>query len=252
MISYNLNGKAALVTGAASGVGFATTKMLVESGAVVALNFLPGDPRGPAAVGELESIGKVIAAPGDVGNPESAKEMISNALSALGRLDLLVNNAGAPGVREPIPPARLDLVTEELWDTLLQVNLVSVFRCSKAAASALKASKGAIVNVASVAAFDLRGSTIGYAAAKAGVVSLTKNLARALSPEVRVNAVAPGFINSPWMTWPEETLRAGIEKPLLKRIAEPADIAEVIVYLGFGANMVTGSTVAVDGGLTLA
>ncbi|WFU80517.1 SDR family oxidoreductase [Bradyrhizobium sp. CIAT3101] len=85
-----------------------------------------------------------------------------------------------------------------------------------------------------MAAFDLRGSTIGYAAIKAGVVNLTKNLARALSPEVRVNAVSPGFINSTWMLWPEETLRAGVEKPLLKRSAEPADIEEVIVYLGFG------------------
>lgn len=252
VVSYHLNGKAAMVTGAASGVGFATAKMLLESGAAVALNFLPGDARGPEAVEELRTVGEIIAAPGDVADPAAVEQMISNALSALGRLDLLVNNAGAPGVKESIPPARLDLMTEELWNFLLQVNLVSVFRCSKAAASALKASKGAIVNVASVAAFDLRGSTIGYAAAKAGVVSLTKNLARALSPEVRVNAVAPGFINTPWMRWPEETLRAGVQKPLVKRIAEPADIADVIVYLGFAANMVTGSTVAVDGGLTLA
>ncbi|WP_456802440.1 SDR family NAD(P)-dependent oxidoreductase [Bradyrhizobium sp. USDA 4474] len=178
--------------------------------------------------------------------------MVSNALTALERIDLLVNNAGAPGVRESIPPARLDLMTEELWKLLLEVNLLSVFRCSKTAASALKASKGAIVNVATVAAFDLKGSSMGYAAAKAGVVSLTKNLARALSPEVRVNAVAPGYINSPWMPWPAETLRAGVEKPLLRRMAEPQDIADLIVYLGFGANMVTGVTVPVDGGLTIA
>ncbi|MCK1614607.1 MULTISPECIES: SDR family oxidoreductase [unclassified Bradyrhizobium] len=252
MISYDLRGKAALVTGAASGVGFATARMLLKSGAVVALNFLPDDARGPQAVAELREVGKVIAAPGNVGDPASTERMISNALSALGGMDLLVNNAGTPGVRESIPPARLDLMTEELWKLLLEVNLLGVFRCSKTAASALKASKGAIVNVATVAAFDLRGSSMGYAAAKAGVVSLTKNLARALSPEVRVNAVAPGFINSPWMPWPEETLRAGVEKPLLRRIAEPVDIADLIVYLGFGANMVTGVTVPVDGGLTIA
>ncbi|MGY3238283.1 3-oxoacyl-[acyl-carrier protein] reductase [Bradyrhizobium sp. USDA 4472] len=252
MISYDLRGKAALVTGAASGVGFATARMLLESGAVVALNFLPDDARGPQAIAELREVGKVIAAPGDVGDPASAERMVSNALTALERIDLLVNNAGAPGVRESIPPARLDLMTEELWKLLLEVNLLSVFRCSKTAASALKASKGAIVNVATVAAFDLKGSSMGYAAAKAGVVSLTKNLARALSPEVRVNAVAPGYINSPWMPWPAETLRAGVEKPLLRRMAEPQDIADLIVYLGFGANMVTGVTVPVDGGLTIA
>ncbi|MDF0498866.1 SDR family NAD(P)-dependent oxidoreductase [Bradyrhizobium yuanmingense] len=251
MISYNLKGKAALVTGAASGVGFATAKRLLESGAVVAVNFLPDDERGPQAIAELRAIGEVVAAPGNVGDPASTELMISNAVSTLGRLDLLVNNAGTPGVQEVIPPARLDLMTDELWNTLLQVNLVSVFRCAKAAAPALKSSKGAVVNVATVAAFDIRGSTIGYAAAKAGVVSLTKNLARALSPEVRVNAVAPGYIKSHWMPWKEETERAGIEKSLLKRIAEPTDIADVIVYLGFGAGMVTGTTLPVDGGLTL-
>lgn len=176
--------------------------------------------------------------------------MISNAISKLGRLDLLVNNAGVPGVKEPIPVEHLDLVTEELWTTLLQVNLVSVFRCSKAAASALKASKGAIVNVASTSALDGRGSTIPYAAAKAGVVNLTKNCARALSPEVRVNAVAPGFVdNSAWINWSEETLRSASEKPLLKRAAKPAEVAEVILYLGFGANMITGTTLRVDGGV---
>ncbi|MDA9535766.1 oxidoreductase [Bradyrhizobium sp. CCBAU 21362] len=249
MVTFGLNGKAALVTGAASGIGFASAKMLLESGAKVALNFLPDDPRGPKAVAELQTIGKAIAAPGDVADPVSAERMISNAVSEFGGLDLLVNNAGAPGVKEPIPATRLDLVTEELWDTLLQVNLVSVFRCSRAAASALKASKGAIVNVASTAAIDARGSTIPYAAAKAGVVTLTRNFARALSPEVRVNAVAPGFIDSTWINWPEETRRDATEKALLKRAIQPAEIAEVIVYLGFGASMITGTTVLVDGGL---
>lgn len=92
------------------------------------------------------------------------------------------------------------------------------------------------MNVASAAAFDAKGSTIAYAAAKTGVVSLTKNFARALSPEVRVNAVAPRFIDSTWISWSVETLRASVEKPLLKRIAKPADIAEVIIFLGFGAH----------------
>lgn len=223
------------MTGAASGVGFATAKMLVESGAVVALNFLPSDERGPEAAAGLQALGKVIAAPGDVSNPESTELMISKAVSELGRLDLLVNNAGSPGVKEPIPAARLDLMTEELWSFLFQVILMSVFRCSKAAAPALKESRGAIVNVASIGGLDYPSSTIAYGAAKAGVINLTKNLARALSPEVRVNAVAPGWINTPWMRWPEETLRLGVEKALLKRMAGPTDIADLIVYLGFGA-----------------
>lgn len=248
MISFDLKGKTALVTGAASGLGFGTAKMLAESGATVALNFLPDDPRGLQAVAELKSIGEVIAAPGNVGDAASAEAMVTNAVSALGRLDLLVNNAGTPGVKQPIPVKRLDLVTEELWATLLEVNLLGVFRCSKAAAPALKMSNGAIVNVASTASFDGRGSTIPYAAAKTGVVALTKNFARALAPEVRVNAIAPGLIDSNWIEWPEETRRTSTERSLLKRIAKPSELAEVILYLGFGANIVTGFTVLADNG----
>lgn len=252
MITYNLTGKAALITGAATGVGFATAEMLLRFGARVAVNYLPGDPRGAEAVAALQELGHVVAAPGNVADPQSAEAMVANAIDALGGLDLLVNNAGAPGVREVIPPGRLDLMTEELWQTLLQVNLLSVFRCSKAAATALKASKGAVVNVASTSGFDATGSTIAYCAAKAGVVNLTKNLARGLSPDVRVNAVAPGMIESAWdIRWTDEKRRASVERTLLKRIARPADIAEVITYLGFGASMVTGDTVVIDGGLSL-
>lgn len=251
MISFDLKGKTALVTGAASGLGLGTARMLAESGATVALNFLPDDPRGPQAVEQLSSVGNVIAAPGNVGDAASAEAMVANAVSALGRLDLLVNNAATPGVKQPIPVKRLDLITEELWATVLDVNLLGVFRCSKAAAPALKASNGAIVNVASTASFNARGSTIPYAAAKTGVVVLTKNFARALAPEVRVNAIAPGFIDSNWIEWPEEIRRTSAESTLLKRVAKPSELAEVILYLGFGANIITGFTVLADNGLLL-
>ena len=97
------------------------------------------------------------------------------------------------------PPRTLDRITDELWDTLLQVNLVGVFRCTKAAAAALRAARGAVVNTASIAGLGSVGSSMAYGATKAGVISLTKNLARALSPEVRVNAVAPGAVDSAWM-----------------------------------------------------
>ncbi|MGE8944077.1 SDR family NAD(P)-dependent oxidoreductase [Leptospira interrogans] len=252
MITYDLRGKAALVTGAASGVGFATAQLLVKSGAKVALNFLPGDERGAEAVRLLQTDGDVIAAPGDVADASSAEKMITDAVGSLGRLDLLVNNAGAPGVQDVIPASRLDLMTEDLWSFLLQVNLMSVFRCSKAAAPALRTAGGAIVNVASVSGNDATGSTIGYCAAKAGVINLTKNLARALAPEVRVNAVAPGIIDSSWgVRWTEEKKQASLQKALLKKFAAASDIADVIVYLGFGATIVTGATLTTDGGLTL-
>jgi len=151
-----------------------------------------------------------------------------------------------------LTPPDLDLITEDLWSVLLETNLLGVFRCAKAAAPALKKVRGAIVNTASIAGLGRAGSSLAYGATKAGVVSLTQNLARALAPEVRVNAIAPGAVDSAWMLeWTNEERQQSIERALLKRRCLPEDLAEVIVFLGFGAAMVTGQTVTVDGGLTL-
>jgi 3-oxoacyl-[acyl-carrier protein] reductase len=253
MIRYDLSGKTALVTGGASGIGLATVEQLARAGATVAINHLANDPRGAETVACLSGEGmKVVGAPGNVGDAADAVRMVESAVRTLGRLDLLVANAGTPGTRRKIEPAELDLITEELWQTVIQVNLLGVFRCAKAAAPALKASRGSIVNTASIAGLGFPGSSLAYGATKAGVVSLTQNLARALAPEVRVNAVAPGSVDSPWMVeWTNAQVAAMSEGALLKRRCTPDDIAEVIVFLGFGASMVTGQTVTVDGGLTL-
>lgn len=252
-LRYDLSGKAALVTGAASGIGLATATMLARNGCAVAINFLEGDARGPEAVANLRQEGlNVVEAPGNVGVAGACEAMVAAAVAKLGRLDLLVNNAGTPGVTALIPPARLDLITEELWQQVIEVNLLGVFRCSKAAAPYLKESQGAIVSTASIAGLNSAGSSLAYGATKAGVVSLTKNLARGLGPEIRVNAIAPGAVNSTWqIEWTDEQRAGSVERAALKRRCEPEDLAEVIVFLGFGASMVTGQTVVVDGGLTL-
>lgn len=252
-LRYDLTGKAAIVTGAASGIGLATATMLARNGCAVALNFLADDPRGPEAVANLRQEGlNAIPAPGSVSDPADGPQMIADAISRLGRLDLLVNNAGTPGVREVVPPARIDLITDELWDTILQTNLIGVFRLSKAAAPALKESRGAIVSVASIAGIHTAGSSLAYGASKAGVINITQNLARGLAPEVRVNAVAPGAVDSSWqIQWDSERVQQSIDQAVLKRRCQPEDLAEVIVFLAFGASMVTGQTIVVDGGLTL-
>jgi 3-oxoacyl-[acyl-carrier protein] reductase len=252
MISYDLAGKTALVTGGASGIGLSTAAMLGRNGATVAVNFLADDPRGKDTVAKLKADGiKAIEAPGNVGDAADCARMVATAIDNLGRLDLLVSNAGTPGTRRKIEPHELDLITEELWSTLLQVNLLGVFRCAKAAAPALKAAHGAIVNTASIAGVGRAGSSLSYSATKAGVVSLTQNLARGLSPEVRVNAVAPGAVDSTWMVeWTDEQRRSSIQNAALKRRCTTDDIAEVIVFLGFGAAMVTGQTIVLDGGWT--
>lgn len=253
MISFDLSGRTALVTGGASGIGLEAVRLIAKSGATVAINFLPDDPRGPAAVEALQKEGhKVIAAAGDVGNAESAKDMVLKAIADLGRLDLLVNNAGTPGVRYPIPITDLDSITEELWANLLNVNFMSVFRCSKAAAPALKQAGGAIVNTASIAGLGAVASTIAYSGSKAAVINLTKNLARSLAPDVRVNSVAPGAVDSSWgIEWSEERRQATIAATPMKRLATPAEVAELIVYLGFAAKMTTGQTIAIDGGISI-
>ena len=251
MISYNLAGKTALVTGGASGIGLEAARMMAQRGAKVAINYLPSDGRGEAALAEFKKVGlDVIGAPGDVGNAEDASRMASKAIEDLGHLDLLINNAGTPGRNTPVPISDLDQITEELWANLLNVNLMGVFRCAKAVSPALRASKGAIVNTASIAGFGAIASTPAYSASKAAVINLTKNLAHALAPDVRVNAVAPGVVDSSWgIEWSKERHAATIANTPLKKVCTTKDVAELMIFLGFAGSMITGQTVSIDGGI---
>jgi 3-oxoacyl-[acyl-carrier protein] reductase len=249
----DLTGKAALVTGAASGIGLATVELFARRGAKVALNHLPDDTRGSAAAERLRAQGHdVIAAPGDVSKPGVCERMVSDAIQKLGRLDYLANNAGTPNTQEPIPPSDMDKLTEEFWSAILNTNLIGPFRCTHAAASALRASGGGVCNTASVAGLNMPGSSMAYGASKAGLISLTKNLARALAPQARVNAVAPGFVATEWTSlWPAERKRGSIERTLLKRACTAADIAGAIVFLCADNSMITAQTLVVDGGYSL-
>jgi len=253
MIRYDLAGRTALVTGGASGIGLACVRQLARAGARVAVNHLHDDPRAAETLAGLRAEGlDVVAAPGDVADAADAARMVDAAALALGRLDYLVNNAGTPGTRTSIPPAALERITEELWDAVLNVNLRGVFRCAKAAAPHLTAAGGAMVNIASIAGLHSPGSSMAYGATKAGVISLTKNLARGLGPAVRVNAVAPGAVDSSWtVEWSNQERAMSIEAAALKRRCTTDDIAEVVVFLLAGAAAVTGQTVVVDVGLTL-
>jgi 3-oxoacyl-[acyl-carrier protein] reductase len=253
MISIDLTGKTALVTGGASGIGLATVEMFARAGATVALNHLADDARGAEQVERLKGEGlRVVVAPGNVSKPGEAETMVTRAIDALGRLDVLVNNAGTPATPAPIPFSELDRLTEEFWQTILNTNLIGPFRCTHAAVGALRAAKGAICSTASIAGVQGSGSSIPYATSKAGVINLTRSLARSLAPEIRVNAVAPGFVDSPWnKDWPSDRKAQSIEKTPLKRPCMPQDIADAIFFLCAGTSMVTGQTLIVDGGLTL-
>ncbi len=245
----------ALITGGASGIGLAVARSLLARGAAVAVNHLPGDQAAAETVARLaeeagaRGDGRVVAAPGDVSERAQAEAMTADAVEALGGLNLLVNNAGTPGVREPIPLPDLDRLDEAFWHKLLDTNLLGAFWCARAAAGPLGQGRGgAIVNTASIAGLGGGASSLAYAASKAALVNLTVNLARGLAPAVRVNAVAPGLTRTPWTeSWPEARKARSVEAALLKRWVEPEDVADAILFLAANP-AVTGQTLVVDAG----
>lgn len=253
MISADLTGKCALVTGGASGIGLATVEMLLQAGAKVAINDLKTSENLIKEVTRLKHLGfDVYAAPGDVSCNDEVRDMVDTAADVMGGIDYLVNNAATPGTKDMIPASDLASQDDAFWDKLVSVNLVGPFRCIRAALPHLKISKGVIVNVASVAAMGGGCSSTTYAATKAGLVSMTRELAKGLAPEIRVNAVAPGWVKSSgWdCSWNEEEADAAAQELIpLQRIGEPNDYAEPIFYLCAGGRYITGQTLIVDGGL---
>jgi 3-oxoacyl-[acyl-carrier protein] reductase len=247
-IDFKLEGRRALVTGSASGIGFATAERLARSGAHVAMNDLPTDALA-RSVAALRNEGlDVHAVPGDLSLSTVARDVALEALALLGGTDFLINNAGAPLTRTPIAAADLDTLTDEFWDRILRINLMSAFWMTKTLATALRESHGAVVNTVSVAAFGGGGSSTAYATAKAALAGLTRELARGLAPDVRVNGIAPGFVNSNWECSFGDMQAAAKAAVPLGRVGEPDDYAEVIVYLCTGAAYITGEVISVTGG----
>ncbi|MEZ5843805.1 MAG: SDR family oxidoreductase [Hyphomicrobiaceae bacterium] len=253
MISADLTGKRALVTGGASGIGRATSEALARCGAVVAVNHLAGDEaRAAETIAAINAAGgQAVAAAGDVSDSADAARMVANAITALGGLDILINNAGTPATIEPIPLDDFEAMDEAKWQKILSTNLIGPFRCAKQAAPALRATKGCIVNTASIAGLGGQASSIAYAASKAGLVNLTRNLAKALAPDIRVNAVAPGLTDTPWTKpWPAERKEKSIANTALRRMVRPEDIADAMVFLA-AQQAVTAQTIVVDCGRNL-
>lgn len=247
-VRFHLAGRRALVTGSASGIGKATAELLARSGAHVAMNDRAEETL-RAAVTEFKAAGlRVEAVAGDLGVAVTAADVARRAVSVLGGLDYLVNNAGAPFTRAPIPPSDLDALTDDFWDRILRVNLMSAFWMTRAVAPELRRARGAVVNTVSIAAFGGGGSSSAYATAKAGLAGLTRELARGLAPDVRVNGIAPGFVDSSWECSFGDVEAAARTSVPLGRVGQPAEYAEVIVYLCAGAAYLTGEVIPVTGG----
>ncbi len=243
-----LSGKVAVVTGSGRGIGAAIAKELARAGAKVVVNYSRSADTAMSVVAAIEAAGgEAIAVQADVADAAQVEALMTAARAAYGSIDILVNNAGITRDR------LLIRMTEEDWDSVLDTNLKGAFLCVKAVASQLlKQRSGVIVNVGSVNGLVGAAGQANYSAAKAGLVGLTKALAKEMGPRgVRVNAVAPGFIETD-MT---ESLKAEFKEAVVKqiplgRLGAPEDVARVVAFLcSDDAAYIQGEVISIDGGL---
>lgn len=240
------DGKVVLVTGSSSGIGEASAHRFAEAGATVVVNSATSVDAGEAVAAALPGASYFQA---DVSDPAAAAALIDHTMSTHGHLDVLVNNAGTTKV---IPHHDLDAVTDEVFRRIIDVNLFGTWQLTQLALPHLRATgAGSVVNVTSIAGVRATGSSIPYAVSKAALNHLTVLLANVVGPEVRMNAVAPGLVRTPWTQDWGPLHEVVADRAPLGRSAEADDIAEVIVDVAAAAYL-TGQVVVVDGGLTLA
>ena len=245
--TQGLAGKVALVTGGAQRIGAAIVRALHAQGMQVALHYRRSRVPAEALAAELNA-----ARPGSVALFQAEllvngrlERLVEKVLGQWGRLDVLVNNASS------FYPTPIGSVTAEVWEELVGVNLKVPFLLCQAAAPHLRASRGCIVNLADIHGLRPLQDHVVYSVAKAGLVMLTRALARDLGPEVRVNAVAPGAILWPEGGLDEVTRQRILSRTALKRQGEPEDVARAVTYLTRDADYVTGQVLPVDGGRTV-
>lgn len=238
--------RVAIVTGAGRGLGAAIARALAEAGARVVLGDI--DPEVEAVAEGLRADGyAALAVTADIARPAETERLVAVAVEHFGRVDILVNNAGI------CPRISIDDMTEDAYDRIMNVNLKSVFFLSRAAGNAMKAGGwGRIVNVSSTGGRTggIFNATV-YSASKAGIMSMTKAFARHFAPHnILVNCIAPGTVNTRLMTnLPQASLETAVSQVPLKRLAEPEEIAQVVVFLASDkAAYMTGATVDVNGG----
>jgi 3-oxoacyl-[acyl-carrier protein] reductase len=242
----DLRDRTALVTGGGTGLGHEICVELARRGARVAVNYSRSRDGAEATVARLHELGaEACSIQADVSEPEAPARLLAEAERQLGPVDALVNNAG---VTRGIPLADIQEIRPEDWQTILGVNIVGAFHCAQAAIPGmLERGGGSILNVASVAPFVATGSSMPYVVSKAGLLSLTECLSKALPPQVRVNAIAPGWMHTPW-------LERNLGPELLEQVVSGelpsvavADVARASVELLVNDG-VDGATLVIDGG----
>jgi 3-oxoacyl-[acyl-carrier protein] reductase len=240
--------KVVLVTGGATGLGHAMCLQFAREGAAVIVNYSKSKERAKEVVDRIDAMGGQAAdIQADVSRDNQARQLIEKAVARFNRLDILINNAGWTRF---IPHNELEGLSEEVLENTWSVTVKAPIYCTRAAVPHLKKNgTGAVINITSSAAYTAMGSSIIYCAAKAALASITKSLARALAPEIRVNAIAPGFVNTGFVNWSPEVLEQLKRKSRLGRSIVAEDIADAAVFLAADANASTGQTILVDGGV---
>jgi 3-oxoacyl-[acyl-carrier protein] reductase len=243
----------ALITGAATGIGRAAAVALAAAGYDVAINYSRSEKEAAETAKLAQEKGaKTLVVKADVADDASVREMLAAVECEFGQLDALINNAGTT---TNVRPKDFEGITAEEWDRVFAVNVRGTFQVTRAATPMLKASKGSIVNTASIVGLRPGPQPLPYAASKAAVVSLTKLLALNLGPDVRVNAVAPGWMEGDWMVRMlgdryDDLMGKRAKATPLKRVCTAEDVAEVMVNLITSNRFVTGEVIVIDGGFT--
>lgn len=245
-----LKGKVAVITGGGRGIGKAIALKLAENGADIVINEIPSADYAEQTAEEIRALGvRVLTVYGDVRSSEDTKKLADTAVEQMGRIDILVNNAGV--TRDSL----LLRMSEEAWDTVLDINLKGAFNCIKAVSRAMmKQKSGAIVNIASVVGEMGNVGQANYAASKGGLIALTKTVAKELARKgIRANAVAPGFVRSHMTDALADDVKAKYFDAIpAGRFAEAEDIASAVLFLaGDDASYITGQVINVDGGLLM-
>jgi 3-oxoacyl-[acyl-carrier protein] reductase len=242
-----LRGKVALITGAATGIGRATALRLAREGVHVTINYSRSEQEARETQAEVEALGvNTLLYQADVSDDAAVRQMVKETIQDFGRLDILINNAG---VTNFVDHRDLEGLTDEYWDRVMNVNVKGVFHCCRAAADELRKQKGCIINITSIAGMTGLGSSIAYSASKAAAISVTKSLARVMAPEVRVNCISPGVVQTRWVEGQDEHVQRLAQGTPLGRIATPEDVSEVVYSVLVHSTFVTGQNIVVDGGM---